>query len=125
MDVKKKVQLGAHELELRPPPSVTVRYEIAAARSPGARAPHRALAAALAVCCPQVAAWVGGPPFDGDVLAYGARVLDHLINEGARLREVLAAGREAWSLCAGSLPDEAEVQATADFSGAPAAPATS
>ena len=117
------VKIGENEIELRPPVSVTVRYEVTAGRAH--KAAHRALACALALCSVQIQTWVGGKPFDGDVLDYGRRVIDHLVEAGAKMREIVAAGKVAWELCAEGLPTDSEVKAAEDFSKAPAAPATS
>mgnify|MGYP003628574652 FL=1 len=50
-----------------------------------------------------------------DFLGYGQACLDLLISRGVRLTEILVRGREVAAWLNGTLPSEAEVEETADF----------
>lgn len=80
--------------------------------------------AALGLCWPTVGGWpaktrpepwrIGRPIVD-----YGIAVFDVLVDAGLAPSEVWRAASEAYNWATGLLPAESEVQAAADFSGAP------
>ena len=98
---------------LRAPRSVTVCYEIWVT---GPRNSTRALAAALGACLiefdpkePTIST-----RYSGDVMAYGAAVMDELVKKGAKPGEVTAAGLAAYQMLeeiASPAPSEEEVAA--------------
>ena len=57
-------------------------------------------------------------PASMDVLAYGEAMLEELIPARVQLAELLRGGREVADWLSGSLPREAEVVQTADFTAA-------
>ncbi len=107
------VEILGETRALKAPRSVTVCYEIWVA---GPRNSTRALAAALGVCLiePNPKEPTISTRYAGDVMAYGAAVMDELVKKGARPAEVTAAGMVAYQLLeevASPTPTEEEVAA--------------
>ena len=105
------VQLGAHSVTLRTPPSFALARVVSLALS---QSPLLGLGAALGAC------WGGRPlkaslkAHQHDACAYGAAVVDELHALGFAEAELLT----------DSTPTEAGVAAAADFIGAPVAAST-
>lgn len=119
-----KVHIGATEITLRRPASLTERREIVVA-SVGNQ--PRALAAALGRCWTHPAKHapkVKGYDSDGNALRYGRDVLDDLLARGVDYTEIIAAAVVAFNLCVEGVFSEQEVKAAEDFSAAPV-PSTS
>jgi hypothetical protein len=124
-------RLCGADLRLVVPPRVSTRYAILMALqdlrrdSRAVRPSHLVLVAALGVCWPRVSARI---PFEGDVLAFGTKVVDLLLDPGVKLApgdsppnmlELVRAGMAAVALIEGSLPDVEQVNGARVFSQAP------
>lgn len=114
-------QLGEHEIQLHPPPSMASRWEIFLL---GPTNPWRAFGAALAAC------WKGpGRPTatlarsGWSVAAWGGAVVDELVARGIEPAKVNAVGAVAFGLLSEGLITEEQVQAAENGSGA-GAPST-
>jgi len=113
-----KVSLKGKPVTLELPKSFTLRQDISLA---GVSNPHRAFAAALALC------WKGKlpKPIRGiqysrcghNPLEYGGRVLDALYEAGYKPEEVSAAGVKAYMMVVDSQLTVPEVAEAADFTG--------
>lgn len=111
-----RVRVGEHEIELVIPESLGQCAELVQAT---AYNETRGAAACLAAC------WRGmGRPKASlrdnryDVLVFGQRVLDELLGRGVSLRQVLAAGQEAFGLVYDAVPKEPDVEeAEGNFEG--------
>ena len=115
------VQLGAHSVPLRTPPSFALGRVVSMALS---QSPLLGLGAALGVC------W-GGKPLKAslkahqhDACGYGAAVVDELHALGIPEGEIWAAAGVAVEMLTSSTPTEAGVAAAADFTAPPAAGST-
>ncbi len=109
-------QLGEHEIQLHPPPSMASRWEIFLL---GPKNPWRAFGAALAAC------WKGpGRPAatlersGWSVAAWGGAVVDELVARGIEPAQVNAVGAVAFGLLSEGLITEDQVQAAGNGSGA-------
>jgi hypothetical protein len=117
----KTIQLLGDTRTLKVPRSMTVCYEIWQA---GGTNYPRALAAALGVCLVEIDPRepTVTKRYTGEVLPYGAAVMDELVAKGATPGEVMAAGAVAYGLLydkAHPTPTEEEVAAAeAPFVGA-------
>ena len=109
-----KATLGGKAVPFTVPTSWTVCYEVSSA---AAISPLRAFGAALGL------AWAGlhkpKAKYRGNVLAYGAEVLDELRARGISAAELHAAGAEVWRAMNESLPEEPEVEEAAGNSEPP------
>lgn len=106
------VQLGAHTVPLKSPPSFLVRREIAL--SVGTN-PIRGLCAALGVC------WNGKPlkaKYAFQPLPYGGEVFDELMTLGVPEADIYAAASKALELCV-DVPTEEAVARAAGFTPPP------
>lgn len=113
--VKLKGRSGVQTCELRAPQSYALRFDVWRAAADN---PSRAYAAALGVCSTKVGK---GCKLRGDILDYGGQVIDRLLGEGVSYRAIQAAGAIAFAIVVDGLTDLLdEVDATADFSAAPA-----
>ena len=115
------VQLGAHQVTLRTPPSFALARVVSLALS---QSPLLGLGAALGAC------WGGRPlkaslkAHQHDACAYGGAVVDELHALGFAEAEIWTAAGAAVELLTDSTPTEAGVAAAADFTGAPVAAST-
>lgn len=100
---------GPIKTRLVVPNSLGLRYEVVYAV---AKSEPRSVAAALGLCSSTLRRAV---QFDHDVMAFGARVIDHLLEQGVPYQDILTAGRHAWRLCNNGLLHAAEVKAAEDF----------
>jgi hypothetical protein len=99
------VQLGAHSVSLRAPPSSMVRREVAVAMS---TSPLRGLCAALGVC------WGGKAlkaKYAYQPLPYGGEVFDELMALGIPEGDIYEAGQKALALCVEVPTEEAVARA--------------
>jgi hypothetical protein len=99
------VQLGAHSVPLKSPPSFLVRREIAMAVQTNA---IRGLCAALGVC------WAGKPlkvKYAYNPLPYGGDVFDELMALGIPEGDIYAAASKALELCVASPTEEGTARA--------------
>ena len=106
------VQLGAHSVSLRAPPSSMVRREVAVAMS---TSPLRGLCAALGVC------WGGKAlkaKYAYQPLPYGGEVFDELMALGVPEADIYAAASKALELCV-DVPTEEAVARAAGFTPPP------
>lgn len=106
-------RLAGFALELVAPRSHAERWDPLFAQR--AEAPeHRVLAGALGLCSPRIRQFV---PYEGDVVAFGGKVLDVLLGakEPARMRDILIAGRHALALCNREAVTGEEVTAAQGF----------
>lgn len=106
-----EVKINGQLIELQPPASMAVRYDIAEAASTNSR---RSFMAALGVC------WVGCPAkityakAGYNPLAYGGRLLDELLEQGFDWGQLQAAAAIAYTLVSAGLwrdedePDEVD-----------------
>jgi hypothetical protein len=125
-------RLAGADLRLTPPPRVSASYSILVALDQlasrddrGVRPTHLVLCAALGMCWARVRSRL---QFDGDVLSYGLRVIDLLLDPSIQLApgdhpatmlDVIVAGKAAVKLIQRSAPILPEVKAAEDFSRAP------
>lgn len=106
IEIPKSVKVGARDVVLTLPKSMSVRYDIAAYYNTNST---RALAAALGLC------WgaLGKPKVKYEdsysVGAYGGAVFDELLSRGVSAQEIALAGSWAYVLIARSLPQAGEV----------------
>ena len=106
------VQLGAHTVPLKSPPSFLVRREIALAVGTN---PIRGLCAALGVC------WNGKAlkaKYNFAPLPYGGEVFDELMALGVPEADIYAAASKALELCV-DVPTEENVARAAGFTPPP------
>lgn len=90
------------------------RYNIAAAAGENV---ENACAAALALCWPWLRKQL--KPYNHKALDYGAAAMDFLAEQGVSIVDILTHGAEALRVCTEGLVDGREVDARANFSGAP------
>lgn len=115
------VQLGAHAVTLRTPPSFALGRAVSVAVGANALL---GLGAALGVC------WAGKPlkattkAHGHDLCAYGGAVVDELHALGIPEADIWAAASTAMELLTATTPTEAGVSAAADFTGPPTAGST-
>lgn len=119
--MSRTVQLGAHSVTLRPPPSFALGRVVAVALQ---QSPLLGLGAALGVC------WGAKPlkatlrAYQHDACAYGGAVVDELHALGIPEADIWAAAGVAVELLTASTPSEAGVAAAADFTAGPTAGST-
>mgnify|MGYP000376959962 CR=1 FL=1 len=107
-----QVQIGAHTVALKSPPSFMVRREVAMAVQ---RSALRGLCAALGVC------WGGKPlkaKYNFQPLPYGGEVFDELMTLGVPEADIYAAASKALELCV-DVPTEDNVARAAGFTPPP------
>ena len=107
------VTVKGQPVRLAAPASLTMAFEV---RDALLVSHQRAYAAALGLCWPKLARKV---PYRFDVLPYGGRVLDYLLDQGVPYHEVMQAGLAAYRLITRDLLSLAEVKEAQDFSEAP------
>ena len=95
------LMVGAHAVELSTPRSYAARYDVLACSNL-----HRACAAALALCWGRLTRQLRskGIAYQGDALAFGGVVIDHLSESGVPLGQIYKAGTAALNLCGRDLP---------------------
>lgn len=101
---------GPIKTRLVVPSSMGLRYEVVYAAP---RSEARSVAAALGLCSATLRHAV---QFDHDVMGFGGRVIDHLLELGVKYPDIIRAGRKAWTLMNAGLVHAAEVKAAEDFS---------
>lgn len=111
--MNKTVEIGAREISLSPPSSLTIRHEIVASAADNWK---RSFGAALGSC------WRGlGRPkvkyarCDYNPLKYGGEVIDELIERGEDITEIITAGGIAFQMLADGLISEKEVADVENF----------
>lgn len=106
---------GKQTLTLHAPASMATRYE---AMYAAADSEPKAVAAALGLANAKLARAAGG--YRHNVLDFGRRVIDYLLEQGVPYLDVLNAGRVAWRdvVCGDLLPSASEVEKIEGFSGA-------
>ncbi|MEY2715274.1 MAG: hypothetical protein RIT24_1617 [Planctomycetota bacterium] len=117
-----EVQIKGKTVKLAAPSSHSSRQVVMLAVAQNA---WIGLGAVLGVCLPArpaLKATLSAHKFDG--LAYGAAVRDELHALGVTDEELATAASAALKLLVDSYPREAEVEAAADFTGAPKADST-
>lgn len=115
------VQLGAHTVPIRTPPSFALGRVVAVALQ---QSPLLGLGAALGVCWGGKALRATMRACGHDACAYGAAVVDELHALGIPEADIWAAASAAVDLLTASTPTEAGVAAAADFTAAPMAAST-
>lgn len=103
-----EVQLGGRPIRLTLPHSYALRCDVTGAVG---RNLHRGYAAALAICMPHMQR----PPVSYEQhghnpLSYGGAVIDHLVEQGITIEEILDAGAVAHDLCLAGLVTNREVK---------------
>lgn len=101
------------EVEFVVPASMAIRYSVRDALADNWRITY---CAALALCWPKLQHQL--PRYQHDVLSYGARAHDLLLELGAKRADVLKAGGLAWkAMCGELMPTQAEVDEQEAFFG--------
>lgn len=117
-------KLGGETVVLQVPKRLSVRFDVQAGLADsGGRLQmlQRVVAAALALCWPTFTAKKDTPRYTGDLLEYGAQVIDFLGARGVTIEEIWTHGGPALKLCTDGLVTTEQIQAAQGNSEAPAA----
>ncbi len=118
----KTVVVGGESMDLLVPQSLWIRHavQLSIGETTSLQTRAQVAAAALFLCSQHGKAGApGAPRYEHDVAAYGAAVLEYLLQRGVPQGDIFAGGAEALELILASIPRPADEAAAEGNSAAP------